>query len=80
GEARSSRSWFNCWTMELAAQAGKGKLLRQNLYEVVPGDAIKSSESYEFQAAIAATDDIDAVNEELPFAVVSPDAPAPEVE
>jgi len=66
--------------LELTPQSDKGKLLCQNLYEVVPGDAIKPSESYEFQATIEPTRKIDAVNEELPFAVVSQDPQAPEID
>jgi len=60
--------------LALEAQADKSNVMCQNLYEIVPDEATEPWESYEFRARVEAAPKIDAVNEELPFAVVSGDA------
>lgn len=59
--------------LELAVQTGNPKVLCQNLYELVPDEAIEPGESYEFRATVEPTPKIETVREEIPFAVVSGD-------
>ena len=66
--------------LALQAQAGKGRVMCQNLYEVIPDEATEPWESYEFRTVIEAAPRIGAVDERIPFAVVSHDTQAPETD